>query len=131
MPRPPRLQFAGANYHIITRGDGRRKLFDDDGHYARFTDGLRQEVERSGWIVLGYCWMPNHVHALIQTPEPNLARGMQHWLRELGPASGLTGTDSVFNLVRRAQQQSKRSANWRMRASEIEATLHLNTEHKT
>jgi len=80
MPRPPRIQFAGANYHIVTRGDGRRKLFHDTGHYERFTKGLEDEVQRSGWIVLAYCWMPNHVHALIQTPEPNLARGMQHWL---------------------------------------------------
>jgi len=80
MPRPPRLQFAGANYHIVTRGDGRRKLFNDQGHYERFTKGLQDEVARSGWIVLAYCWMPNHIHALIQTPEPNLARGMQHWL---------------------------------------------------
>jgi REP element-mobilizing transposase RayT len=80
MPRPPRIQFAGANYHIVTRGDGRRKLFHDPGHYERFTKGLSDEVQRSGWIVLAYCWMPNHIHALIQTPEPNLARGMQHWL---------------------------------------------------
>ena len=80
MPRPPRIQFAGANYHIVTRGDGRRKLFHDTRHYERFTKGLEDEVQRSGGIVLAYCWMPNHVHALIQTPEPNLARGMQHWL---------------------------------------------------
>jgi REP element-mobilizing transposase RayT len=80
MPRPPRIQFAGANYHIVTRGDGRRALFHDLGHYERFTEGLRQEVERSGWIVLAFCWMPNHIHALLQTPEPNLAAGMQHWL---------------------------------------------------
>jgi len=65
MPRPPRIQFAGANYHIVTRGDDRRKLFHDDGHYERFTDGLRQEVGRSGWIVLAYCWMPNPVQSLI------------------------------------------------------------------
>ncbi len=50
--------------------------------------------------------------------------------RKLGPAFGLTGTESVSNLVRHAQQQSKRSASWRMKASEIEATLQLNTEHK-
>jgi len=80
MPRPPRIQFAGANYHIVTRGDARRKLFHDTGHYERFTQGLEDEVLRSGWIVLAYCWMPNHIHALIQTPEPNLASGMQHWL---------------------------------------------------
>ncbi len=80
MPRPPRIQFPGANYHVVTRGDGRRKLFHDQGHYDRFTQGLHDEVQRSGWVVLAYCWMPNYIHALIQTPEPNLARGMQHWL---------------------------------------------------
>lgn len=80
MPRAPRIQFAGARYHIITRGDGRRALFHDQRHYERFTAGLSQEVQRSGWIVLAYCWMPNHIHALIQTPEPNLAAGMQRWL---------------------------------------------------
>ena len=80
MPRAPRIQFPGAIYHIVTRGDGRQKLFHDSKHYERFTDGLRKEVGRSGWIVLAYCWMPNHIHALIQTPEANLAKGMQHWL---------------------------------------------------
>ena len=54
MPRPPRIEFAGANYHIVTRGDGRRKLFHDTGHYERFTAGLEDEVQRSGWIVLAY-----------------------------------------------------------------------------
>jgi putative transposase len=80
MPRLPRLQYPGAIYHLVTRGDGRRKLFHDQGHYERFTKGLQDEVDRSGWVVLAYCWMPNHIHALIKTPEPNLCRGMQHWL---------------------------------------------------
>ena len=61
MPRPPRVQFAGAIYHIVTRGDGRRVLFHDEGHYDRFTNGLAEEVRRSGWQVLAYCWMPNHM----------------------------------------------------------------------
>lgn len=80
MPRLPRIQYPSAIYHIVTRGDGRRKLFHDDGHYERFTRGLAEEVDRSGWIVIAYCWMPNHIHALIKTPQPNLCRGMQHWL---------------------------------------------------
>ena len=75
----PRLQCPGAIYHLVTRGDGRRSLFHDDGHYARFTQGLSDEVDRSG-IVLAFCWMPNHGHSLSKTPEPNLCRGMQHWL---------------------------------------------------
>ena len=48
MPRPPRIQFAGANYHIVTRGDARRKLFHDSGHYERFTQapGGRSTTKR-------------------------------------------------------------------------------------
>jgi len=80
MPRKPRVQFPGAIYHIVTRGDGRRELFHDDEHYGRLTHGLADEVKRSGWIVLAFCWMPNHIHLLLTTPEPNLSSGMQHWL---------------------------------------------------
>jgi REP element-mobilizing transposase RayT len=80
MARQLRIQFPGAIYHIVTRGDGRRQIFHDEGHYERLTTGLKDEVTRSGWVVLAYCWMPNHIHLLVQTPEPNLARGMQHWL---------------------------------------------------
>ena len=80
MPRLDRLQYSGAIYHTLTPADGRRKLFHDDCHDERFTQGLRDKIDRSGWVVLAYCWMPNHIHALIKTPEPNLCRGMQHWL---------------------------------------------------
>ena len=80
MPRPPRLQFAGAIYHVVTRGDGRRAVFHDDLHYQRLTTGLADEVQRANWEVLAYCWMPNHIHLLLRTPEPNLSRGMQRWL---------------------------------------------------
>jgi REP element-mobilizing transposase RayT len=80
MPRKPRVQFPGAIYHIVTRGDGRRELFHGEDHYGRLTRGLADEVKRSGWIVLAFCWMPNHIHLLLTTPEPNLSSGMQHWL---------------------------------------------------
>ncbi|WP_197171843.1 transposase [Novipirellula aureliae] len=80
MPRLPRLEYPNAIYHVITRGDGRRKLFHDARHYERFTQGLSDEVDRSSWLVIAFCWMPNHIHALIRTPRPNLCKGMQHWL---------------------------------------------------
>ncbi len=44
-----RLQFPGAIYHVVTRSDGRRAVFHDDGHYARFTNDLAEEVQRSQW----------------------------------------------------------------------------------
>jgi len=80
MPRKPRVQFPGAIYHIVTRGDGRRELFHDQEHDGRLTRGLADEVKRSGWKVLAFCWMPNHIHLLLTTPDPNLSSGMQHWL---------------------------------------------------
>ena len=52
MPRLPRLEYANAIYHVITRGDGRRQLFHDLGHYDRITRGLKDEVSRSSWKVL-------------------------------------------------------------------------------
>ena len=80
MPRLSRLQYEDAIYHVVTRGDDQRRLCHDEGHYKRFTEGLAEQVDRRGWQVIAYCWMPNHIHALIRTPQPNLARGIQHWL---------------------------------------------------
>lgn len=78
--RKRRGQFLGAIYHIVTRGDGRCELFHDPWHDERFTEGLEAEVLRSNWRVLAYCWMPNHIHLLLKTPEPNLSFDMQHCL---------------------------------------------------
>jgi len=82
--------------------------------------GLKEEALRSGWIVLAHCWMPNQIHALLQTPEPNLASAIQHWL---------TGTHRVSNLVRRADRR-RQSSGWQKTVQEIDASLRLNTEHK-
>jgi hypothetical protein len=54
VPRQTRLQYENAIYHIITRGDGRRRLFHDARHYERFTEGLAAEVDRCGWVVIAY-----------------------------------------------------------------------------
>jgi REP element-mobilizing transposase RayT len=78
MPRPPRIQFACANHLIVTRVGRLRALFHDLGDYERFTEELRQEVERSRCVVLAFFWMLNHLHTLLQTPEPSLAAEMQH-----------------------------------------------------
>ena len=51
-------------------------------------------------------------------------------LTELGPSFGLSGTDSVSNLVRRAEKRHKASPKWRRISAQIEASLDLNTEHK-
>ena len=57
MPRPPRPQLPGAIYPIVSRGDGSRAVFHGDGQYARFTNGLADEDQRSAWDVIAYYWM--------------------------------------------------------------------------
>ena len=85
MARQPRDQLPGAIYHLVTRGDGCKPIFHDQGHYERMSRGLKAEVTRSGWNVFAFCCMLNPIHVLLQTPKLNLSRGMQHWLSGYAP----------------------------------------------
>ena len=79
MPRKPRDEEAGAIYHVFARGNNRNHVFVDDKDYERYVQLLAATVRRQRWHCMSYCLMPNHVHMLIETPEPNLSAGMQ-WL---------------------------------------------------
>ena len=80
MARPLRIEFPNAIYHVMARGNGRQAIFHIDDDYLRMTDGLAKTVSRTGWQVLAYVWMPNHIHLFARTPKPNLSRGMQYLL---------------------------------------------------
>ena len=79
MPRRPREEHAGAICHVFARGVNRNHVFVDNEDYERYSSLLGATVARYGWFCLSYCLMPNHVHLLIETPQPNLGVGMQ-WL---------------------------------------------------
>jgi len=55
MPRKPRVQFPNAIYHIVTPGDGKQKLFRDDGHYQMMatTKGLPTDWKRKFFVRVG------------------------------------------------------------------------------
>lgn len=76
MARLRRILFAGAIYHVTTRGVRRQPIFVDDLDRTRFLELLAEVVERFGWICHGYCLMDNHYHLVIETPEANLSAGM-------------------------------------------------------
>ena len=78
MARPIRLQFAGAFYHVMGRGNARQPIVVDDHDRRLFLDVLEKAVERYGWVCHAYCLMDNHYHLLIETPTPNLSSGMRH-----------------------------------------------------
>ena len=78
MARPLRIEFEGAVHHVTSRGNAGDEIFRDDVDRRHFLEVLGAVVERFGWICHAYCLMGNHYHLLIETPEPNLAPGMQH-----------------------------------------------------
>ena len=73
MPRPLRLQFAGAVYHVTSRGNARQRIFFNDADRELFLKTLAHVVSRYGWICHAYCLMANHYHLLIETPKANLS----------------------------------------------------------
>jgi REP element-mobilizing transposase RayT len=77
MARPLRLEFAGAVYHLTSRGNARQKVFFTDDDRQLFLDTLAQVVSRYGWLCHAYCLMANHYHLLVETPKANLSIGMR------------------------------------------------------
>ncbi len=77
MARPLRLEFAGAIYHLTSRGNARQKVFFTDTDRQLFLDTLAGVVSRYSWICHAYCLMANHYHLLVETPKGNLSLGMR------------------------------------------------------
>jgi len=68
MPRPWRIRFPGAKYHITTRGNGREAIFHAEEDYARFLEQLRSALEQDNVILYAYGLLANHTHLLVETP---------------------------------------------------------------
>ena len=77
MPRAPRIHVHGGAYHTILRGNHRSAIFNAPGDRDEFEDILAQALERFGARVLAYCWMTNHVHAIVQVADRPLGRLVQ------------------------------------------------------
>ncbi len=77
MARKIRVEFEGAIYHVMCRGDRRENIFDDETDRERFLETLGQACERTGWKIHAYVLMSNHYHWLLETPRPDLVAGMR------------------------------------------------------
>lgn len=77
MARPLRIEFAGALYHVTSRGDRREPIFDDDEDRRIFLSVLAEVVDRFNWLCHAYCLMTNHYHLVVETPDGNLSKGMR------------------------------------------------------
>ena len=80
MARPLRIEFDGAVYHIMARGNAGDDIFRDDDDRAEFLSVLAEVCEGFDWRVLCYCLMANHIHLVIATDRATLSRGMRQVL---------------------------------------------------
>ena len=80
MPRALRIEYPGAIYHVMNRGDRREPIFRDDLDHKRFLITLAEVCKKTDWQVHAYCLMGNHFHLVVETPNPNLVGGMKWFL---------------------------------------------------
>ncbi len=77
MARPLRLEHSGAVWHVTSRGNERRAIFRDERDRERFLEVVEATVGIFRWKLHAFVLMGNHFHLLVETPEPNLSRGMR------------------------------------------------------
>jgi putative transposase len=85
MARKLRVEYPGAIYHLMNRGDRREDIFKDAEDRKRFLATLGEACDKAGWQVHAWCLMPNHFHLVIETPRGGLVAGMK-WM--LGTYTG-------------------------------------------
>jgi len=67
-----RVEYPGAIYHVMSRGDRREDIFRDDVDRQEFLKTLAEACQKTDWKVHAYCLMRNHFHLVLRTPNANL-----------------------------------------------------------
>ena len=80
MARKLRIEYPGAIYHVLNRGDRREDIFQVDSDREQFLATLGEACEKTDWQVHAYCLMINHFHLVLETPKGNLVAGMKWFL---------------------------------------------------
>jgi REP element-mobilizing transposase RayT len=80
MARRLRIEYPGAIYHVMNRGDRREAIFRDDSDRETFLATLGEACAMASWGIHAYCLMGNHFHLVVETPQGNLVAGMKWFL---------------------------------------------------
>jgi REP element-mobilizing transposase RayT len=95
MPRPPRVEFPDALFHVTARGITKSPIVTDDHDRVKWCDYLKEAVRRFGLDLHAWALMDNHFHLFVSTPLANLGKAMQYlngsyamWFNTLHARSG-------------------------------------------
>jgi REP element-mobilizing transposase RayT len=113
MARPLRIEYPGAFYHVMHRGNAGSDIFKSIRDREKFLEYIGKAVERYDLKVHTYCLMTNHYHLLIETPHPNLSQAIK-WIN--------VGYVAYFN---RKQRRSGHLFQGRFKAVVVDADEYL------
>ena len=80
MPRKARAEVEGGLYHVITRGNNRRQIFNSPADYKKFLMLLAVQKTKLPFLLYAYCLMTNHVHLLLERQASAVGRIMHRLL---------------------------------------------------
>src|ERR1700720_2893526 len=80
MARKLRVQYEGAIYHVMNRGDHREAIFRSQKDRELFLKTLGEACAKTDWQLHAWCLMRNHFHLVVETPRANLVDGMKWFL---------------------------------------------------
>ena len=87
MARKSRIEYAGAVYHVMARGNQGRRIYADDSDRKEWLETLAEACAKTGWGIHAFVLLANHYHLLVETTEANLVAGMK-WFQ--GPTRNAT-----------------------------------------
>lgn len=79
MARPLRIQYPGAFYHLMCRGNKGHNIFLDNDDRKKFIILLAESLEIYQVILYAYVLMNNHFHLVVQTRRANLGEFMRRF----------------------------------------------------
>lgn len=77
MARPLRIEYPGAVYHVMSRGNAYQDIYLDNQDRRVFLKNLESCIELHNLVCHAYCLMDNHYHLLLETPDGNLSQAMR------------------------------------------------------
>lgn len=77
MARSRRIKFCGATYHVMSRGNRKGRIFEDNRDRYAFLEIVQDAVARHSVECPGYCLMDNHYHFIVHTPKANISQFMK------------------------------------------------------
>ncbi|WP_257263980.1 transposase [Endozoicomonas sp. ONNA2] len=72
-----RIKYAGALYHVTSRGNERNPIYREEVDFNLFLDTLAEVCDRFHWTIHSWRLMTNHYHLVVETPDSNLSAGMR------------------------------------------------------